>query len=80
MDTERFIAGQRKGLNFIFAAFAILVTVMWAATLCDWAFNLGWGWDRQGLWLAPLMMLFAVAIRFLGMGILRFISSNSNGS
>jgi hypothetical protein len=80
MDTERFVAGQRKGLNLFFATFAILLSAMWGATLCDWAFHLGWGWDREILWLAPPMMLFGVVLRFVCMAIFRFVDGVRNGS
>jgi hypothetical protein len=80
MNTERFVAGQRKGVNFVLAAFVIFASVMWSATLCDWVFNLGWGWDRQILWLAPPMMLFAVVLRFFCMAIFRLVGGGVNGS
>ncbi len=73
MNSERFIAGQRKGVNFVFAAFVILLSAIWGTTLCDWALNLGWGWDRQILWLAPPMMFFAVVLRLVCMAIFRFV-------
>jgi len=76
MDNERFVASQQKGINFIFVAFCCLVTTMWVATVLDWAINLGWGWDRQGLWLGPLMVLFAVLVRFCATAILKFVRSN----
>jgi hypothetical protein len=64
MSYEQFLAGQRKGVNVVFAFFVSLVAFMWVATLVDWAFELDWGWDRQILWLAPLMILFAGLVRF----------------
>lgn len=78
MSTERFIAGQRRGVNVILTAFAIVVSFMWAATLCDWTFNLGWGWDVEILWLAPLILLFAVVLRSLYMAIFRFVGDDLN--
>ena len=80
MNIERFVSGQRKAVNFIFAAFVILISGMWVTTLCDWRLNLGWGWDKQILWLAPPMMLFAVVLRFLCMVIFRFVGGDPNGS
>ena len=80
MNIERYVAFHRKGVNLIFAMFAALAVVMWVATVCDWAFNLGWGWDRQIVWLAPLMLLFATFIRFGCMVIFRFVVGNSSGS
>ncbi len=79
MDQRRFVQQQRKGVNAVFVAFAVLATVMWVATLCDQVFKLGWGWDRQILWLAPPMLLFAVVVRFCCMAIFRFIDGASNG-
>ncbi len=78
MNTERFIAGQRKGVNFVLAAFVTLLTVMWSATFCDWVFNLGWGWDKQIIWLAPPMMLFAIVLHFVCMAIFRFVGGDPN--
>lgn len=75
MTHERFLAGQRKGVNAFFVIFVCLVTAMWVATLLDWAFNLGWGWDRQILWLGPPMVLFAAFVRFCAMAIFRFVGS-----
>ncbi len=80
MNTERFIADQRKGVNYILAAFVILISIMWVATVCDWALNLGWEWDKQILWLAPPMILFAVVLRFICMAIFRFVGGDPNGS
>lgn len=79
MNIERFVACQRKGVNLIFAAFFALVLAMWVATVCDWAFNLGWGWDRQIIWLAPPMMLFAGFVRFCCMAIFKFVGGDFNG-
>lgn len=80
MDQRRFVQQQRKGVNAVFAAFAVLATVMWVATVLDQAFTLNWGWDRQILWLAPPMLLFAIFVRFCCMAIFRFVESAFNGS
>lgn len=80
MSLERFVAGQRRKLNFTSAAFVILLSGMWAATLCDRVFNLGWGWDSKILWAAPPMVLFAVVLRFLCMVIFRFVGGEAKGS
>lgn len=80
MDQRRHIRLQRKGVNAFFVAFVALVSVMWVATLCDQVFVLGWRWDRQILWLAPPMLLFAIVVRFCCMAILRFVEGAANGS
>jgi hypothetical protein len=76
MDTARFVSTQRKGVNGICALFAIVVSIVWVATLCDWSFNLGWGYDQQMLWTAPLGLLFAIALRWVAMGIFKFVEDN----
>lgn len=73
MQLQKYVQLQRKGVNAIFAAFATLLSAMWVATVCDQVFALGWGWDRQILWLAPPMLLFAVFVRFCCMAIFRFV-------
>ena len=78
MNTERFIARQRKGVNVVFAMLVILLSIMWSATLCDWVFKLGWGWDRQILLGAPLMMVFAIILRFFCLAIFRFTANILN--
>ncbi len=80
MSNERFIAAQLKGVNVIFVMFVTLASTMWVATLCDWAFNLRWGWDRQILWLAPPMVLFALVLRLFCTAIFKFVGDNNNGS
>ena len=73
MSHERFLDLQRKGVNAIFAFFVGLLTLMWTAALLDNAFSLGWGWDRQILWLGPLMVIFGVLVRFCALAIFRFV-------
>lgn len=80
MNIERFVNGQRNAVNRTFGAFAALVAAMWVATICDWAFDLGWGWDKQIIWLAPPMILFAIFVRFCCMVIFKFVGENFNGS
>lgn len=76
MTDDSFITGQRKGVNIIFAMVASLATVMWCATALDVTFDLQWGWDRQILWLAPLMVLFAAIVRFFAKAIFKFVEGN----
>lgn len=80
MNIQRFVAGQRKAVDIILTMFVALLSVMWIATVCDWGFNLGWGWDKQIIWLAPPMLLFAMLVRFCCMAIFRFVSDNFDGS
>lgn len=76
MQYERFFAGQRKATNRIAVLFVGLLSFMWAATLIDELFSMGWGWDRRILWLAPTMILFALVVRFCAMAIFRFVERN----
>jgi hypothetical protein len=77
MRQEGFIAGQRRAVNRIFVLFVGLATFMWVATGLDTWLDLRWGWDRQILWLAPGMVLFAVFVRFCAKAIFNFVGRNS---
>lgn len=76
MTTEAFVNRQRRAVNSVLVLFVGLLAFMWCATFLDWAFGFGWGWDRQILWLAPLMVLFAALVRFCALAIFRFVASN----
>lgn len=76
MDQKKFVDGQRKGVDAICALFVIVIALMWFATLLDYIFNFGWGWDRQILWLGPPMIVFAFLLRFCARAIFKFVDSN----
>ena len=76
MSNQSFIEGQRRGINIIFTLCVGLLALRWVATVLDVIFGLGWGWDREALWLGPAMIGFAILARFSAMAILKFVGSN----
>lgn len=76
MATKRFIESQRRGIDVILAIFVVVISLMWLATACDYLFGLEWGWDKQILWLGPLMVAWGFFIRFCARAIFRFVGSN----
>lgn len=76
MSYQQFLDRQHKAINIISGLFVALLSFMWIATAADWLFALGWGWDRQILWLAPPMMAFAALVRFCAFAIFKFVGSN----
>jgi hypothetical protein len=76
MSTDDFITKQRNGVKVVFRLFTGFLTVMWGATLLDIVLNLGWEMDARTLWIAPLMVAFAAALRFVGFAIFRFVEEN----
>jgi hypothetical protein len=76
MSYQQFLDRQHKAINIIFGLFVALLSFTWIATAADWLFALGWGWDRQILWLAPPMMAFAALVRFCAFAIFKFVGSN----
>jgi len=76
MSYQQFLDRQQKAINIIFALFVALLSFMWIATAADWLFALGWGWDRQILWLAPPMMAFAALVRFCAFAIFKLMRRN----
>jgi hypothetical protein len=79
MVSDRFLAARRRGVHHVFLMFVGLALLMWAATLCDQVFNLGWGWDKEGLWALPLMVLGSAFVRFCSLAIIKLTSSLFNG-
>ena len=63
MRHERFAARFRKDASLTFWSIVAVVSLMWVLTLLDFAFGLGWGWDKRGLWAAPLILLIATTVR-----------------
>jgi hypothetical protein len=66
--TERLVVG---GFNGITIMVTVVVSRTWLATLADQAFYIGWGWDRQILWVAPIIVVGAMLLRLVGRGTLR---------
>jgi hypothetical protein len=63
MRHAHFAAWFRKETSLTFWSIVAVVSLMWVLTLLDFAFGLGWGWDRRGLWAAPLVLLIATTVR-----------------
>jgi hypothetical protein len=63
MRYKRFAAWFRKDFNLTSWSIVAVVGLMWVSTLLDFAFGLGWGWDRRILWVAPMVLLIATTVR-----------------
>ena len=70
--TERLALG---GFNASTVAVIVVVSGMWLATLADRTFHLGWGWDRQILWVAPIIGVGAMFVRLVGHMIFRWVGA-----
>ena len=53
----------------------VAVSLMWLATASDSLFNLDWGWDKKGLWIAPIIIFVAVVVRVAGHGIFQLVGA-----
>lgn len=62
MRYKRFAAWFRNA-TLTFWSIVAGVSLMWVFTLLDFAFALGWGWDRRNLWAAPMVLLIATTVR-----------------
>ena len=63
------------GFNASTIAVIVAVSGMWLATLADRLLHLGWGWDRQILWVAPIIVLGTMLARLIGRGIFRWVGA-----
>lgn len=70
--TEKLAVG---GFNFSIIAVIVVVSGMWLATLADYLFDLGWGWDRQIFWIAPIIIVGAMLVRLIGHSVFRVIGA-----
>lgn len=70
--TERFAVG---GFNVSTIAVIAAVSLMWLATVADRMFDLGWGWDRQILWTASIIVIGTLLTRLIGHGIFRWVGA-----
>ncbi len=73
MDMGRYsrrITGHFSGTCLLVA---IVAFAMWIATMADVMLKLGWGWDQQIMWIAPIICLGALATRLAGHLIFRAI-------
>lgn len=77
MKDQGLIAGQTKAVNRVFVLVVGLAAFMWSGTLIDKILGMGWAWDRQILWLAPSMVVFAALVRFCTLAIFNFVGRNS---
>lgn len=80
MRHKRFDSWFRKEFDWTFWSIITVVSVIWAATILDFALGLGWGWDSQVLWAAPLILLIAFAVRIWKVGIDKLMDRFRNGS
>ena len=78
MHHERFAAWFRKDTSLTFWSTVAVVGFMWVLTFLDFAFGLGWGWDRRGPWAAPLILLTATAVRLWHAALRKLMNRISN--
>ncbi|VXC89631.1 hypothetical protein [Sphingomonas sp. AX6] len=79
MPEGRFSTWFRNEFSWTFWSIIAVVGAVWLATLLDFVFGLGWGWDIRGLVAAPLILLIAVIIRFWHVAINKLMKCLSNG-
>ncbi len=56
-------------------AVVILAAFMWVATLADHLLRLGWGWDTQIIWIAPIIVGGALLTRKLSHVLFRWVGA-----
>src|SRR5690242_19980717 len=56
-------------------AVVAISSLMWIATIADHFLDLGWGWDVQIIWIAPIVVAGALLTRVLSRAILRWVGA-----
>jgi len=78
MDPKRFESWFRKDAVATYWLIVIFVGSIWIATLLDYVLNLKWGCDPRALWIAPLILCGATAIRFFHTEVDRLLNRTSD--
>jgi hypothetical protein len=50
-------------------------SLTWIATIADHLLHLGWGWDAQIIWIAPIIVAGALLMRLLSRAIFRWVGA-----
>lgn len=61
MATERYNRVVVRSFNIVGRTLVAAACLMWLTTLADLLFGLGWGWDKQGLWIGPIIIAIGIA-------------------
>jgi len=56
-------------------AVVVAALLMWVATLADHFLGLGWGWDVQIIWIAPIIVAGALVTWLLSRIIFRWVGA-----
>lgn len=62
-----------RSFNFMCWAAVVTSVIMWVATIADHVLQLGWGWDIQIVWIAPIIAGVALLTRLLGRAISKWM-------
>jgi hypothetical protein len=63
MSYKRFAGWFQKDAKLAFWSIVAVVSLIWVLALLNFAFGLGWGWDRRNLWAAPMVLITATIVR-----------------
>ncbi len=75
MSSERYNRFVVGSFNVVGKAIIVATCLMWLITLADLLLGLGWGWDKQGLWLAPIIIVMGIAVLMGGNAIFRLVGA-----
>ena len=64
-----------RSTNLSCCAVVVAANLMWVATIADHFLRLGWGWDVQIIWIAPIIVAGALLTRFLSRVIFRWVGA-----
>jgi hypothetical protein len=75
MSLERYNRFVVRSTELSLWAIVFLVSLMWIVTLADHLLRLGWGWDVQIIWIAPIIVVGALLTRLLSRAIFRWVGA-----
>ena len=75
MSPDRFHRINARFTEIICLAVAAIVALIWLATVADYLLRLGWGWDIENIWTAPIVVAGALLVRTLARAVFRWIGA-----
>jgi hypothetical protein len=72
MYPSPYVRTVARSVDVVSLIIMVLAMVFWIVTLADHYLGLHWGWDFQGVWLLPLIMLVGMVVRFTARAMFRF--------
>jgi hypothetical protein len=75
MASARYNRFVVRSFNAVGKTIIAVACLMWLIPLADLLLDLGWGWDKQGLWIGPNFVIMGTVVLIGGNAIFRLLGA-----